>query len=131
MREWKLCEDGVFIIGRYLSPVPGPVSGTYWELQKHLSIKQSNRCLLLRPRQGENEQLESHIPVPACQGGAGTEAQSDRPSGEASGREQTEAKNPQAPQAVAPAPGKTALSRWRPGASQRVPIKARPQFIPS
>lgn len=83
------------------------------------------------PAQRENEQLKSHVPVPACQGGAGTEAQSDRPSGEVSGREQTEAKNPQAPQAVAPAPGKTALSRWRSGASQRVPIKARPQFTPS
>lgn len=62
MREWKLCEDGVFIIGRYLSPVPGPVSGTYWELQKHLSIKQSNRCLLLRlrpPRFQHREKMSS------------------------------------------------------------------------
>lgn len=82
------------------------------------------------PAQRENEQLKSHVPVPACQGGAGTEAQSDQPSGEVSGREQTEAKNPQAPQAVAPAPGKTALSRWRSGASQRVPIKVPSSSLP-
>ena len=63
------------------------------------------------PAHGENDQLKSHIPFPAYQGGAGTETQSDQPLGEVSGREQTEAENLQAPQAVTPAPGKTVLSR--------------------
>ena len=40
----KLREGRVFIPFITISPVPGAVSGTYWELHKYVLIEQRNLC---------------------------------------------------------------------------------------